>query len=91
MDTSKFAGPFIGQLIFLEKIEVAPHDARRALARVALNASGEGAQYPILLSEAMSISGWDEYQVFLGMLTLYAHTQLQWTELHLARLRQWAS
>lgn len=91
METNKLAGPFIGQFIFLEKIEAAPQHARRALARAALNASGEGAQYSILLSEIMGVSGWDEYQVFLGMMMLYAHTQLHWTEVQLDRLRQWAA
>jgi hypothetical protein len=91
MDAVKFAGPFVGQFIYFEQIQAAPPAARRALARAALNVSGESEAHPILLSEIVDGLSWDEYQVFVGMLMLYAHTQLRWNDLHLEMLRRWAS
>ncbi len=90
MESQKFVGPFVSQFIFYERIEAAAPETRRAMARVALNVSGEGADFPILLSDAISGLGWDQFQTVLGLLALRPHFQLQWNEIQLARLRKWA-
>lgn len=87
----KEIGPLIGQLIYFERIEAAPPPRRRILSRVALNMSGEGADYPILLADVFNGMGWDEYQAALGLMALRANLQLQWSPAYLSRLRKWAA
>lgn len=87
---NKHVGPLIGQLIYFERIDAAPPERRRILARVALNMAGESAQYPTLLADVFNGMGWDEYQAALGLMALRANMQLHWPPAYLSRLRMWA-
>lgn len=80
----------IGVFIYFERIGKALPPKRWALARAALALSYPAESAPIDLSTLVERLNWDEHNVLMGMLALYAHAPIRWNPVHLGQLRVWA-
>lgn len=80
---------FIGQLIFFRMVENESRD-QRLLARIALNLTDVGEDYPVDLFSAIHKISWDQMQALIVLLAVRLNSRMVWPDAYLTQLVEWA-